>query len=59
MKSILTVTLHVRVWIEIVLMGDHGIASTVTLHVRVWIEIYRQRSRKRLILGHPPREGVD
>ncbi len=34
-----TVTLHVRVWIEIITFASKGIKVTVTLHVRVWIEI--------------------
>ena len=33
------VTLHVRVWIEMVLHRGYISSSSVTLHVRVWIEI--------------------
>ena len=33
------VTLHVRVWIEIVDAQTLAIIRSVTLHVRVWIEI--------------------
>ena len=34
-----TVTLHARVWIEIVCETTDDIIVTVTLHERVWIEI--------------------
>ena len=53
------VTLHVRVWIEIVdgLLGFIGI--WVTLHVRVWIEIQPAQQYADAGIGHPPREGVD
>ena len=33
------VTLHVRVWIEIIRIMCNPNPSPVTLHVRVWIEI--------------------
>ena len=33
------VTLHVRVWIEILAAGCAVFCILVTLHVRVWIEI--------------------
>ena len=35
-----TVTLHVRVWIEIKAKVITKKIGEVTLHVRVWIEIY-------------------
>ena len=34
------VTLHVRVWIEIIYVIANKIHMLVTLHVRVWIEIF-------------------
>ena len=34
------VTLHVRVWIEILTSAWPGYGNGVTLHVRVWIEIH-------------------
>ena len=33
------VTLHVRVWIEIIILSSMRRMVSVTLHVRVWIEI--------------------
>ena len=35
----INVTLHVRVWIEILYRQFHVARPAVTLHVRVWIEI--------------------
>ena len=33
------VTLHVRVWIEILRFCTYSSCNAVTLHVRVWIEM--------------------
>ena len=55
----LTVTLHVRVWIEICSSAAAMSLNSVTLHVRVWIEIPFQLLTALMSPGHPPREGVD
>ena len=53
------VTLHVRVWIEIVTPRYFFEILQVTLHVRVWIEIRHGYEPVDPEKGHPPREGVD
>ena len=41
-EMLVPVTLHVRVWIEMLSVALTGRISRVTLHVRVWIEIFRE-----------------
>ena len=56
----MTVTLRVRVWIEIPrepMFGDFS--NLVTLRVRVWIEISTDYQITGNVIGHPPCEGVD
>ena len=53
------VTLHVRVWIEIVVWAGCAASGCVTLHVRVWIEMRTVDITNKKQLSHPPREGVD
>ena len=53
------VTLHARVWIEILYFNYMPEMDEVTLHARVWIEIGWCQRGCLCCLGHPPREGVD
>ena len=53
------VTLHVRVWIEIIHFEKRARIYPVTLHVRVWIEMMNEIVTDGMPSCHPPREGVD
>ena len=53
------VTLHARVWIEIVSASPSKAMYGVTLHARVWIEINVFHVKHFGRCCHPPREGVD
>ncbi len=54
-----TVTLCVRVWIEIWKEPRAPADHLVTLCVRVWIEIIGSLPCRLTMLCHPLREGVD
>ena len=53
------VTLHARVWIEIIWEIQDFAIEAVTLHARVWIEITFPVFTACICACHPPREGVD
>ena len=52
------VTLHVSVWVEIVLFSIFRLVILVTLHVSVWVEIKSTRIWLKSLQGHAPRERV-
>ena len=52
------VTLHVSVWVEIVVDLFAKAIADVTLHVSVWVEIFKTGSKGESRAGHAPRERV-
>ena len=52
------VTLHVSVWVEMIIVNSQSSAIKVTLHVSVWVEIGDFGDYTMTMFSHAPRERV-